>query len=88
MSPNVADAGVWIHQDAWFYLADFDKDFSKIYALKKEGNGMYVFVISGTITVNGQELETRDGYGIWNFKNLEFTATTDAKFLLMEIPME
>ena len=47
-----------------------------------------MFVISGTITVNGQELETRDGYGIWNFKNLEFTATTDAKFLLMEIPME
>jgi redox-sensitive bicupin YhaK (pirin superfamily) len=49
---------------------------------------MYVFVISGTITVNGQELETRDGFGIWNFKNLEFTATTDAKFLLMEIPMD
>ena len=49
---------------------------------------MYVFVISGKITVNRQEIETRDGFGIWNFQNLEFTATTDAKFLLMEIPME
>jgi redox-sensitive bicupin YhaK (pirin superfamily) len=88
LSPNADDEGVWIHQDAWFHLADFDKDFSKTYEIKKEGNGMYVFVISGTITVNGQELETRDGFGIWNFKNLEFTATTDAKFLLMEIPME
>jgi redox-sensitive bicupin YhaK (pirin superfamily) len=88
LSPNPEDSGVWIHQDAWFHLADFDKDFSKTYEIKKEGNGMYVFVISGTITVNGQELETRDGFGIWNFKNLEFTATTDAKFLLMEIPME
>jgi redox-sensitive bicupin YhaK (pirin superfamily) len=49
---------------------------------------MYIFVISGTITINGQELETRDGFGIWNFNNLEITAITDAKFLLMEIPME
>jgi redox-sensitive bicupin YhaK (pirin superfamily) len=49
---------------------------------------MYVFVISGSITVNDQELETRDGFGIWDFQNLDFVATSDAKFLLMEIPME
>ncbi len=88
LSPKADDAGVWIYQDAWFYLADFDKGFSKTYSINKEGNGMYVFIISGTITVDGQELETRDGYGIWNFNELEFVATSDAKFLLMEIPME
>ncbi|OYX86187.1 MAG: hypothetical protein B7Y83_02360 [Flavobacteriales bacterium 32-34-25] len=87
LSPNADDAGVWIHQDAWFHLADFDKDFSKTYEIKKEGNGMYVFVISGTITVDGQELETRDGLGITNFNTLDIKATSDAKFLLMEIPM-
>ena len=88
LSPNADDAGVWIHQDAWFHLSDFNKDFSKTYELKKEGNGMYVFVISGTITVDGQELETRDGLGITNFETLNIKATSDAKFLLMEIPME
>lgn len=88
LSPKADDAGVWIYQDAWFYLADFDKGFSKIYSINKAGNGMYVFVISGTITVDGQELETRDGLGIWEFNELEFVATSDAKFLLMEIPME
>ena len=88
LSPSSDDAGVWIYQDAWFYLADFDKGFSKTYSINKEGNGMYVFVISGTITVDGQELETRDGLGIWEFNELEFVATSDAKFLLMEIPME
>ena len=88
LSPKADDAGVWIYQDAWFYLADFDKGFSKTYSINKEGNGMYVFVISGTITVDGQELETRDGLGIWEFNELEFVATSDAKFLLMEIPME
>jgi len=88
LSPNPDDDGVWIHQDAWFYLADFEAGFAKKYALKKEGNGLYVFVISGSIQVENQDLETRDGLGIWDFESLEFVASTDAKFLLMEIPME
>ena len=87
LSPSPDDEGVWIHQDAWFFLADFDAEYEKTYTLKKEGNGLYVLIISGTITVNNQVLETRDGLGITHFKTLEIKATTDAKFLLMEIPM-
>jgi hypothetical protein len=87
LSPNPDDAGVWIHQDAWFYLADFEKGFSKTYELNKAGNGMYIFVISGKISVDGQEFETRDGLGITDFKTLDIKAISDAKFLLMEIPM-
>ncbi|MBC7495281.1 MAG: pirin family protein, partial [Flavobacterium sp.] len=67
LSPFEHDEGVWIHQDAWFFLADFDADFEKTYTLKKEGNGLYAFVISGTIEINNQELATRDGLGITNF---------------------
>ena len=88
LSPNADDAGVWIHQDAWFNLGKFDKAISTTYALKKEGNGVYAFVLSGTITVNGQELTNRDGLGITDFETLEIKAMTDAEFLLMEIPME
>lgn len=88
LSPNPDDAGVWIYQDAWFYLADFETGFEKKYELKKEGNGLYVFIISGKITVDGQEVETRDGLGITDFKILDIKATTDSKFLLMEIPMK
>ena len=88
LSPNADDSGVWIHQDAWFHLGKFDKGFSATYDLKKEGNGVYAFILSGTITINGQELETRDGFGIWNTNSLEIKATSDAEFLLMEIPMQ
>jgi redox-sensitive bicupin YhaK (pirin superfamily) len=88
LSPNAEDAGVWIHQDAWFHLGKFDKDTATTYELKKEGNGVYAFILSGTVTINGQELETRDGFGIWDTATLDIKATTDAEFLLMEIPME
>ena len=88
LSPDKDDAGVWIHQDAWFYLSDFDKDFSKKLALKKEGNGFYIFNIEGEIEVNGQKLEKRDAIGIWETNEIEIKANSDSRFLIMEIPME
>ena len=88
LSPNQDDAGVWIHQDAWFYLSDFDNGFSKKLSLKKEGNGFYIMNIEGVIEVNGEKLEKRDALGIWNTNEIEVKATTNARFLVMEIPME
>lgn len=88
LSPNENDEGVWIHQDAWFYMSDFDAAFSKKLSLKKEGNGFYIMTIEGEISVNGSVLEKRDAIGIWNTAELEIKANTNSKFLVMEIPME
>ncbi len=88
LSPNSEDAGVWIHQDAWFHLGKFEKGLTENYTVKREGNGVYAFVISGSVTINGQTLETRDALGVWDTKNLEITSTSDAEILLMDIPME
>ncbi|MBL4674880.1 MAG: pirin family protein [Mucilaginibacter sp.] len=88
LSPNQEDAGVWIHQDAWFNIGDFDKGVSANYKLHKAGQGVYVFVLKGDIKVNDQLLNTRDGFGIWDTDQLNITAETDAEFLLMEVPME
>lgn len=87
LSPNEDDAGVWIYQDAWFHMGKFDAGLSTEYKLKKEGNGLYVFVISGDILVDDQELTTRDGFGVWDFETLSIKAKTDAEFLLIEVPM-
>lgn len=88
LSPNPDDAGVWIHQDAWFYLSDFDADFSKKLSLKKEGNGFYIMNIEGEIEINGEKLERRDAAGIWETNEIEIKANSSSKFLVMEIPME
>lgn len=88
LSPNEDDEGVWIHQDAWFYMSDFDAAFSKTVSLKKEGNSFYIMTIEGEIEVNGETLEKRDAIGLWETSSVEIKANTDAKFLIMEIPME
>jgi len=48
---------------------------------------LYVLVINGTIKVDGQELEQRDGLGITDFDKVTFEATEDNEILLMEVPM-
>jgi hypothetical protein len=88
LSPNPEDAGVWIHQDAWFHLGDFDKGQVAPYALKKTGNGLYVFVLKGSALLNDQLLETRDGAGIWDVDAVQITANENAEILLMEVPMQ
>jgi redox-sensitive bicupin YhaK (pirin superfamily) len=87
ISPNPEDEGVWIHQNAWFHLADFEKGASQQYDLKAKGNGLYVFNLKGNLNVNGQELNTRDGLGVWDTDSVIISAESDAEFLLMEVPM-
>ncbi|WP_298481258.1 pirin family protein [uncultured Maribacter sp.] len=88
LSPSSEDEGVWIHQNAWFHLANFENGFTSKYKLKSKDNGLYVFNLKGDITVNEQELATRDGLGIWNTNELTVKANSDSEFLLMEVPME
>ena len=88
LSPNSDDEGVWIHQDAWFHIGRFDQNFETIYTWKKQGNGVYVFVIKGNITVNGTALNERDGSGIWNTDTMTIRANSaNAELLIMEVPM-
>lgn len=87
LSPNPEDAGVWIHQNAWFHLGKFDKGVETIYDFKAKENGLYVFVIKGDVQMNDQLLNTRDGYGIWDVSQVKIVALSDAEFLLMEVPM-
>ena len=88
LSPNVDDAGVWIHQNAWFHLGKFDNNLSINYDLKDKTNGVYAFVVNGNFIVNEQNLNHRDGMGIWDVDKLNIKAISqDAEVLLMEVPM-
>ena len=89
LSPSAEDAGVWIHQDAWFHLGKFDADTGTSYAVKRKGNGVYAFLLEGRATINGQSLDRRDGLGIWDVETVDVKAGPGgAEILLMDVPME
>lgn len=88
LSPDKNDEGVWIHQDAWFHMGKFDKDFSTTYQLRNPANGVYAFVLKGDITIADNDLNQRDGLGIWNTNKISIKANSqEAELLLMEVPM-
>jgi redox-sensitive bicupin YhaK (pirin superfamily) len=88
LSPYSEDAGVWIHQNAWFHLGNFDKGIYEEYKLKEKGNGIYIFVLNGEVTINNEELKYRDGLGIWDTDSISLKADSDVDLLLMEVPMQ
>ena len=87
LSPNVEDEGVWIHQNAWFHLGNLDKGHKETYQVKNPTNGVYAFVLEGEVTVEGQPLRKRDGFGMWDTDEVKIEAGSDARVLLMEVPM-
>ena len=89
VSPNPDDDGLWIYQDAWFYIATLDEGNTLEYVLKNPANGLYAMVIEGRFDVSGQLLSRRDGLGIWDVDRVTATAKSgDASLLLMEISMQ
>jgi quercetin 2,3-dioxygenase len=88
VSPSAENEGVWIHQDAWFHLGRFDKEFTLSYSMKHTPNGVYAFILEGKFNIEGMDLKTRDGIGIWDTDKISIKANSqDAEILLMEVPM-
>ena len=88
LSPNPNDQGVWIHQRAWFHIGELSTGWKGNYNLKEETNGVYFFVIEGEVTIAGQALSRRDGLGVSETQEIAITATSDARLLVMEVPMQ
>ena len=88
LSPNPNDQGVWIHQDAWFHLGSLEKGTELKYRLKDpKNNGVYAFVIQGSLEVAGTLLSHRDGLGITEANEFGIKAFEDSEILLMEVPL-
>lgn len=80
--------GLWIHQDAWLSLGTFVRKTSVEYDVRRKGNGLYVFVIAGTVSVGGEQLALRDGMGVWDTDRVNLDIEAGAQVLLLDVPME
>ena len=55
--------------------------------VRKQGHGVYAFVINGSVSLNDIELESRDGAEISNTNVVQFVANENAQVLCIEIPL-
>jgi len=90
VSPNDKNDGnaLWIYQQAWLYMGLFDAGQTFEYNINAGGNGLYLFLIEGTIEINGREVNERDAYGAVEFESVTIATITSAKILIIEVPMQ
>ena len=81
VTPNQNGPGMWIHQDAWFHLGEFDKETRINYNINKKGNGVYAFLIEGSVQIDGKSLEKRDALGLWDTESFELLANPNSRIL-------
>lgn len=81
------DEAIWINQDAYFSLGKFESGKEVSYNLHGSGQGVYLFVLEGGVSVDGEKLGRRDAVGLWETDQVSIRAAEDTEFLLIEVPM-
>jgi redox-sensitive bicupin YhaK (pirin superfamily) len=74
-------------QDTYFVRREMTAGSQGDYELHGEYQGAYVFVIEGSVEVNGHTLGRRDALGIWEVDQLNIIASENADVLVVEVPM-
>lgn len=88
IQPETAEGTLRLQQNAWFKMAKFDADKETTITVEDpENNGIYIFLLNGSIEVDGNSMETRDAIGIWETENVTIKTNDKSEFLVIEVPM-
>lgn len=87
VSPDGREGSVSINQNAYFSLADIEENVELKYERKSQGNGLYIFILKGKISIDGKEFNARDGIGIYDFEVISLNAKESTEVLMMEVPV-
>lgn len=87
VSPDEKDGALWINQDAYFTLGNFDEGNSVKYEIKKKGNGVYIMITEGSAEIDGEVLSRRDAIGLSDLSSVEIKILAKSELLIIEVPM-
>ena len=87
VTPDPNGPAMWIHQDAWFHMGDFNQSTKIEYKINKDGNGVYVFLIEGSAEIAGDLIKKRDAVGVWETDRFNLKMASNSRVLLIEVPV-
>lgn len=87
VSPRAEDHALWINQDARLALTQLSAGKELTYRPAFPGNGIYVFLLNGSIEADGFPLQPRDGLGLTQTDNVRLVASETSEILVIEVPM-
>ena len=88
IQPTTAEGTLRLQQNAWFKMAKFDSDKETTITVEDpKNNGIYIFLLNGSIEVDGNSLQTRDAIGIWDTDKVSIKTNDKSEFLIIEVQM-
>lgn len=87
VSPAGEGGSLCMNQEAFVWYGSFDEGTDVEYRLRRTGNGLYLFMISGGASANGETLEVRDAIGVWGTDEVAVSFEPDSSALLFEVPL-
>jgi len=78
---------LWIHQDAYISTIRLKNESKFEYKIRFAGNGVFIFVVEGKVSVNENIIATRDAIGVTETESVQIKAIDNSKVLFIEIPM-
>ncbi|PZF70755.1 pirin family protein [Taibaiella soli] len=97
IAPQASETISAIQQNAWMSIGNFEKHQTFNYPVHLKGNGIYLYVITGAIEVDGHQLIEVDGHQLSDGDGLGITEidhfsgkvnSENAQLLVIEVPMQ
>ncbi|MBV7531035.1 pirin family protein [Chitinophaga sp. sic0106] len=88
VAPVASQKAAMIQQDAYLSMGKFNGDKEFTYTIQQNGNGAYLYVIDGSIDIDGHVLSSGDALGISDtaaFKGQ--VKSSSATILVIDVPM-
>ncbi len=83
-APDAADGSLLIHQDARIFIARIDAAVSLHHELA-DGRHAWLQVLRGSVSLNGQGLDTSDGAAVSEESSLNIQANENAEVMLFDL---
>lgn len=86
VSPNDSES-LTVRQDAALFLGEFDKEQHIGYSLSSTSVGLFVYVISGVVTVQNEILRRGDAVGIIKEEQMLLHTAEHSKIMVIEVSL-
>ena len=87
VSPNSAEGSLWIHQNAFLSRINITNQAPFTYNRFRSENGVYIFVLEGSMAVDNIVLNRRDSLLVIPGEKLDILPGKEVQLLFIEVPM-
>lgn len=77
----------WINQKVTLSLGWFEAGQTTTYFFNATNKCVYLFVLGGSIAIDGEIISIRDGIGVWETNSFEIKTEQESEFIVIETPI-